>query len=428
MREIKKVAVLGANGAMGSRCGGIFAQAGISCMFFARTKEKALLGIDNAVHQARSDILREYITPKTYNELESELPGCDWVFEALGEDKELKKHYFERIDGARKKGTIVSTVSSSLSVENLAEARSDDFRSHFMGVHFFNPPGKLPANELIFHPDNPDELRSFATRFCEENLYRINIVTYNTPGFAGNRIGFCFLNEAVCYAEKYGVDAVDYLLGPYTGRAMPPLATLDLVGLDVYRAIVDYIHGNTDDERHDAFIMPQYAKNMIEKGLLGRKGTTSGGFYIKGENGERRTLSPQTFSYGQRNAIEAGFVEDTKRCIHDGEYKKAVDIIKKERSTEGDIVRHFILGYISYSYSRIGEVTPAEHGIHGIDRVMAYGFSWLPPSGWVYLFGGPSCVVGMLEDAGLVVPVQLESQGADEHCTVPDVQKYLIAR
>ena len=428
MREIKTVAVLGANGAMGSRCGGIFAQAGISCMFFSRTKKKALHGIDNAVAQARSDILTEYITPRTYEELESEIPECDWVFEALGEDMNLKKQFFERIDSARKKGTIVSTVSSSLSIEKLAEGRSDDFRSHFMGVHFFNPPGKLPANEIIFHPDNSDDLKAFTMRFCKEKLYRINIEAHNTPGFAGNRIGFCFLNEAACYAEKYGVDTVDYLLGPYTGRAMPPLLTLDLVGLDVYRAIVGYIYGNSNDERRDAFIMPNYVENMIEKGLLGRKGKKGGGFYIKGENDEPRTLSLQTLSYGKSHAIEAGFVEEAKRHIHDGEYYKAIHIIKNERSEEGDMVRHFILGYISYSYSRIGEVTPSENGIHGIDRVMAYGFSWLPPSGWVDLLGGPSCVVDMLKDTDLAVPAHLESQNAGEHCRVPDVQKYLVAR
>jgi len=428
MREIKKVAVLGANGAMGSRCGGIFAQAGVRCTFFARTEEKALLGIDNAVQQARSDILREYITPKTYDELEDELPECDWVFEALGEDIGLKRGYLERIDRARNKGTIVSTVSSSLSIEELAEGKSDDFKAHFLGVHFFNPPGKLPANELIFHPDNSDMLKSFVSSFCEDRLYRVNIVTYNRPGFAGNRIGFSFLNEATLYAEKHGVDTIDYLLGPHTGRAMPPLATIDLVGLDVYRAIVDYIYNKTDDERHETFSLPLYAEKMIRKGLLGRKGQTKSGFYSKGKEDEILGISPNSLEYSPLKSMKIEFVEDMKNYIHDGEYTKAVDIIKKERSPEADIVRHFILGYISYSYSRIGEVTPKEHGISGIDKVMAYGFSWLPPSGWVDLLGGPSPTISLIEKAGLPVSEQLSVQSADSHCLVSDVQKYLIAR
>jgi 3-hydroxyacyl-CoA dehydrogenase len=427
MINIKKVAVLGANGAMGSHSGGIFAQAGISCLFFARSKEKADKGIENAVQQARSEVLRNYIVPRTYDELEDDLGQCDWVFEALGEDVELKKHYFERVDGARKKGTIVSTVSSSLSIEEMARGRSDDFRAHFMGVHFFNPPGKLPANELIFHPDNTDTLRNFVAHFCEKFLYRVNIVTYNRPGFAGNRVGFQFLNEAALYAEQHGVEMIDYLLGPYTGRALPPLATIDLVGLDVYRAIVDYISSTTNDERHDTFIMPLYCKEMVQKGFVGRKGGTGGGFYRKDDD-ERLAISPEGLHYSPVKPVKVDFVEDIKRSIHDGEYRKAIERMGGERSTEADIMRHFVLGYISYSYSRIGEVTPLEHGIHGIDKVMAYGFSWLPPSGWVDLLGGPAKTASMIENAGLPVPEQLLLQPDDTHCRVPDIQKYLIAR
>jgi 3-hydroxyacyl-CoA dehydrogenase len=427
MNVIQKVAILGANGTMGSHSGGIFAQAGVHCLFFARSKKKAEKGIEKAVEQARSDVLRNYIVPRTYDELEDELPRCDWVFEALGEDIELKKRYLEKVDGARKKGTIVSTVSSSLSIEEIARGRSADFRAHFMGVHFFNPPGKLPANELIFHPDNTNVLKHFVSHFCEKYLYRVNIVANNRPGFAGNRVGFQFLNEAARYAEKYGVETIDYLLGPYTGRILPPLATIDLVGLDVYRAIVDYIYGETDDERHDTFSLPQYCKEMAQKGPFGRKGKTVGGFYRKDDD-EILIISPGSLDYSPLRSVKVDFVEDIKRSIHDGEYRKAVEQIAGERTTEADIVRHFILGYISYSYSRIGEVTPLAQGIHGIDKVMSYGFSWLPPSGWVDLLGGPAKTADMIESAGLPIPEQLLSQPDETHCLVPDIQKYLIAR
>jgi 3-hydroxyacyl-CoA dehydrogenase len=428
MSEIRKVAVLGANGAMGSHSGGIFAQAGIRCLFFARSKEKAEQGIETAVKQARSDVLREYILARTYDDLEAEVPRCDWVFEALGEEMELKKGYFKRIDGCKKKDTVVSTISSSLSIEEMARETSDEFKSRFMGVHFFNPPGRLPANELIFHPLNPHSLRQSVARFCQETLQRVNIVAQNRPGFAGNRVGFCMLNEAAIYAETHGPDKIDYLLGRYTGRAMPPLATLDLVGLDVYRAIVEYIYRNTDDERHDAFVFPEYVRRMMEKGLLGRKGKSGGGFFKKGPEDDTLTISTKDLSYGPASSERIGFVEDAKRFIHDGEYKKAVDLLKSEPTEEGGIVRRFILGYVSYSYHRIGEVTPLEHGIHGIDRVMAYGFSWLPPSGWVDLFGGPKETVRLMQQEGIDIPQALENQKGDDRCLVGDIQKYLVAR
>ncbi len=428
MSEIGKVAVLGANGAMGSHSGGIFAQAGIRCLFFARSREKAAQGIETAVKQARSDVLREYIAARTYEDLEEEIPRCDWVFEALGEEIELKKGYFERIDRCKEKNTLVSTISSSLSIEEMVRETSDAFKSRFMGVHFFNPPGKLPANELIYHPSNPGFLKESVARFCEETLQRVNIVARNSPGFAGNRIGFCMLNEAAIHAETYGTGKIDYLLGPYTGRAMPPLATLDLVGIDVYRAIVEYIYRNTNDERHEAFLFPEYARKMIETGLLGRKGKDGGGFFKKDSENIKLVLSTKDLSYGPDSKERIGFVEDAKRFIHDGEYEKAVDIIRSERSVEGGIVRRFILGYIAYSYYRIGEVTPLEHGIHGIDRVMAYGFSWLPPSGWVALFGGPKETVRMMKQEGIGVPKTLKNQKEDARCLVGDIQKYLVAR
>jgi len=427
MNEIRKVAILGANGAMGSHSGGIFAQAGIRCLFFARTRDKAEKGIENAVKQARSDVLRGFISPMNYDELEAEIPGCDWVFEALGEDMALKQHYFERIDGCMEKDTVVSTISSSLSIEELVRERSDRFKSRFMGVHFFNPPGRLPANELIYHPLNPDPLKESVACFCKEKLQRVNIIARNRPGFAGNRIGFCMLNEAAILASELGTRKTDYLLGSYTGRAMPPLATLDLVGLDVYRAIVEYIYRNTDDERHDAFLFPEYAGKMIEKGLIGRKGKTGGGFFKKDPENNKLTLSTKDLSYGSGSENRIGFVEDAKRFIHDGEYKKAIDIIRGEQSDEGGIVRRFILGYVAYSYHRIGEVTPTEHGIHGIDRVMAYGFSWLPPSGWVDLFGGTKETVRMMQHEGIGVPQTLKNQKEGDRCLVRDCQKYLIA-
>ena len=111
--EIKKAAILGANGTMGSLSGGIFAQAGIPCVFFARSVEKAQKGIENAVRQARSDVLREFIVPRSYEDLKKELSDCDWVMEAVAEELPLKREFFRAVDGLRKKGSVVSTISSS---------------------------------------------------------------------------------------------------------------------------------------------------------------------------------------------------------------------------------------------------------------------------------------------------------------------------
>ena len=272
-RTIKKVGVLGASGNMGSLSGGIFAQADIECVFFARSLDKATAGLEAAVGQARSDVLRKYIKAASYDDLEKEIPTCDWIFEGLAEDMAIKNEFFAKIEKLKKPGAIVSTVSSGLSIRKMGEGRTDDFRKCFMGTHFYNPPGKLPANELIFHPDVPKETREFVYDFCEKILRRVNIITEDTAAFAGNRIGFQLLNDAAIYAEKHGVDKMDYLLGPYTGRALAPLATIDLVGLDVRLAILEHLHREVGEQ----FRPPALLRQMVRAGKLGKK--SGEGFY-----------------------------------------------------------------------------------------------------------------------------------------------------
>ena len=423
--NIKKVGVLGANGTMASLSGGLFAQQDIKCVFFARSKEKAQKGIDAAVEQARSDLLRNYIEPKTYDDLEQEIPDCDWVFEGLVEDIDIKNKYFDCIDKVRKKGSIVSTVSSGLSIEEMADERSNDFQAHFMGTHFYNPPAKLPANELTFHPRNSEETKKAVADFCSRSLRRKNIETFNVPAFAGNRIGFQFLNEAAIHAIKHGPELIDYLLGPYTGRAMAPLATVDLVGLDLHKAILENIYTKLDDERHDTYKMPDYMQKMIDMGMLGSKYGSKGGFFKRGEDKKRFVLDIEKLTHSPVSKPKVGFVQDMKVAIHDGRYNKAMDIFKAANGEEGKLVHHFILGYVSYSFNRIGEVTPEADSIHGIDRVMSFGFSWLPPSGWVDLLGGPKETLKLISRAGLPEPKSLKNLKEESICQMPDMTRFL---
>jgi len=428
-RIIKKVGVLGASGNMGSLSGGIFAQADIECVFFARSLDKAKAGLEAAVGQARSDVLRKYIKPAAYEDLEKEIPSCDWIFEGLAEDMAIKNEFFAKIEKLKKPDAIVSTVSSGLSIRKMGEGRSENFRQHFMGTHFYNPPGKLPANELIFHPDVPKETRDFVYDFCEKVLRRVNIITEDTAAFAGNRIGFQFLNDAAIYAEKYGVDKMDYLLGPYTGRALAPLATIDLVGLDVHKAIVDNVVAHLKDERIDTYKMPTYMQKMLDQGMLGRKAKGKGGYFNRDAEKNKTTLniSDLTFAPTKKEKIE--WVEKVKQAIHNGLYASAIEQIKNAPGEEGNIVRYFILGYVAYSFARIGEVTPEADGIHGIDRVMSSGFSWLPPSGWVDLFGGVKATCALIEKAKLPVPAQLKNNKEKGRiCRVADISRFLAGR
>ena len=413
---------------MGSTSGGIFAQTGIPVLFFARSIEKAEKGKRNAIKQARSGVLGNYIESRTYDDLEKELPNCDWIFEGLVEDISIKKEFFDRIDKYRKKGSIISTVSSELSIEEMASGQSEDFKSHFMGTHFYYPPSTLIANELIFHPQNSEDLKKFVANFCSKTLHRKNIITMNVPAFAGNRIGFQFLNYASQVAEEIGVEKTDYLLGAYTGRYLPPLAAIDLIGLDVHKAIVDNVYHKTKDEMHNTYKMPAYMEDMIQNNMLGIKTPDQGGFFKRTSDKEKLVLDISDKKYKPVQKVRVDFVETIKQYIHDGNYRQAIDILKTSQETEAKMIRKFILGYISYSFHRMGEVTPHEEGIHGIDRVMAYGFSWLPPSGWVDLLGGPNQTLNLIEKSEMAIPKTLKDIKVSPICKISNITKFLIAR
>ena len=306
--------------------------------------------------------------------------------------------------------------------------QSDEFQAHFMGTHFYNPPSKLIANELIFHSRNSPELKKFAFDFCSRVLRRQNIITMNVPAFAGNRIGFQFLNHAAQTAEKMGVQKTDYLLGSYTGRALPPLATIDLVGFDVHKAIVDNVYDKVEDELHSTYKIPDYMNEMISKDMLGMKTPENGGFFKRGADKSKLALNINKQEHQSIDKIKIDFVEAIKANIRDGSYAKAIEILKTTQEEDAKLVRKFILDYISYSFHRIGEVTPKEDSIHGIDRVMAYGFSWLPPSGWVDLLGGVGASIKLMEKEDVPVPETLKGISSLHLCKLSNIKKFLIAR
>lgn len=426
--SIQRVAVLGANGTMGALSGGIFAQYGIPVCFVSRSREKSEEGVQKAIAQARSEQIASFLVPDTYDHLPEIVSRSDWIFEALGEDLALKRQFYEIVDKHRVDDCIVSTVSSGLCIETLAEGRSASFKQHFLGTHFYNPPGKLTAAERIAHPETLPEVVRFVDEFMAKRLRRVVIPTRNVPAFAGNRIGFQFLNHAARLAETHGVTRVDALLGPYTGRAMPPLETIDLVGLDVHRAIVDNVYAQVHDEHHDGFLLPEYMEKMITRGQLGSKAREQGGFYAPRHNGTRPVWNPKSASYEVQEGRPAAFVDAARKLLREGLYPEALATIFEARGEAASIVQKSLAGYVCYAFERVGDVTEPEQGIEGIDDVMAFGFNWAPPGAYVDLLGGPAATARHLDRLGFQPPESLlrlpEGQPV---CRVRGVGRYFVA-
>jgi len=402
VKPIRNVVVLGANGAMGSGSGAVFAAAGIPTVFLARTREKAEAGRARAESMVKSTAISRFITTGTYeDDLERAVAAADLVFEAVAEDLETKKTFFSRVDRARKPDAIVATVSSGLSIAAMCAGQSESFRRHFLGIHFFNPPTVIVGCELIPHTGTDPAVTAYVRELLAGPLGREVVETSDTPAFAGNRVGFKVLNEVAQLAEEHGVAFMDQLVGPHSGRAMPPLVTVDFVGWDVHKAIVDNLYAHTKDEAHAAFQLPAYMQRGIDAGRLGNK--TKGGFFKKDAAKNVLVLDPARDDYRPLAEVTTAlpaFVDQMKAAIHVGRYERAMDAFCTAQGKEADLLRRVVLGYISYGLGRVGEVV--KHA-RDVDRIMGFGFNWAPPSVLVDAIGARR-TIGLLEQAKLAVP------------------------
>lgn len=407
-REIRKVVVLGANGAMGSGAGEVFAAEGIEVALLARDLDKANRGKARAVQMAKADAIGRHLKTGTYErDFVESVAEADLVFEAVAEEIRIKQELFARVDATRKPDAIVATVSSGLSIAAMAKGRSDGFRRHFLGVHLFNPPNVIVGCEVIPHAETDPAVTRFVVELLERRLGRKVVTTTDTPAFAGNRIGFKVLNEVAKLAPEHGVAFLDALIGPHTGRAMPPLATIDFVGWDVHEAIVDNLHAHTSDEAHDAFALPAYMRELVAKGHLGAKTPEHGGFFrtVKHGGGEPESLVLDPDARAHRPASDAGrplpeFARRMKELHRVGRYRDAMRLFLEAEGAEAELMRHVILGYVSYALSRVGEVVERTADV---DRIMGFGFNWAPPGVLVDVLGAKDAIAA-LERAKLPVP------------------------
>ncbi len=399
LRRLDHVVVLGANGTMGYGSAALFTQAVPRVTFLARTKDKAQAGLDAAIDQVRSNTVALRADVGSYDDdLEAALATADLIFEAVAEEMDLKISIFDRVEAARRPDSMIATVSSGLSINTLAAGRSDSFRANFCGLHFFNPPNVIVGTELIPNVDTDPEVLDFLEAFCRIRLGREMIRTSDTPAFAGNRVGFKVLNECAQLAEGMSPVLVDRIIGPYTGRALTPLATIDLVGWDVHRAIVDNVYANTNDEAHETNRLPDYMAKLVDAGVLGNK--TGGGFFKRKEG---LVLDPASGDYVPQDSIaipDMPYVDEIADLYSQARYAEGLKVLLDAKGDEAKLARKVMAGYISYSFERVGEVCAS---ITDIDRIMGMGFNWAPPSVLVDLLGTAN-TVKMLSEAGVVVP------------------------
>ncbi|MBI3736709.1 3-hydroxyacyl-CoA dehydrogenase family protein, partial [Candidatus Sumerlaeota bacterium] len=338
-RTINHVVVLGANGNMGYGSGALFTTAVPRVTFLARNMDKAEQGLGKAIRSVRSGTVGHRVTVGSYDaDMKSALADADLIFEAVAEDFAVKDEIYAKVDAMRRPDSIVASVTSGLSITALAAKRSESFQRHFLGLHFFNPPNVIVGTEVIAGKKTDPAIVEFIDRFATKKLGRVIIRTSDTPGFAGNRVGFKVLNEVAQLAQQHGPVLMDKLVGPYTGRAMSPLATIDLVGWDVHHAIVDNVYNNAPDEARETNKMPEYMMKLMHRGYMGNK--SGMGFFKKDE--QLMALDVDTGDYipaKQAKLPPIKFIGEIAACHRVGEYKKGMEICAKAHGDEAALAR-----------------------------------------------------------------------------------------
>jgi len=417
--DYKTIAIVGANGTIGARVAGMLAAHGNARVFMiCRSMEAAKQGIQKAQQSVRSTTIESRLIPFTLDHCENALNDADWIFESVTEDFEVKRRMNDFINKHASDDCLISSGTSGISLTELSRSFSKSKQAHYMGTHFFNPPSKMTACELVATEFTDQQYYRDVTSWLEKTLFREVIPVSDQAAFAGNRVGFQLLDEAVRLAEREsengGVDYVDYLFSNGTGRTMAPLRTLDFVGLDVYRAIMNNIHDKLFSNQHKRLC--GYVQRLVSEGRLGVKSRRGFYRYEKGEEEEVYDVREGTYRPSQQYHIDT--VETLRQLVRTGRYNQLIPYLLQADDPSARLIVEHVLHYIRFSYELIPTVVSE---IRAVDHVMMSGFAWVAPSTWVSLIASIDTLNKLFERYSIPITndlldrIQHQTPGLDIH-------------
>ncbi|MES2266736.1 MAG: 3-hydroxyacyl-CoA dehydrogenase/enoyl-CoA hydratase family protein [Bacteroidota bacterium] len=388
-RIIKKIAVLG-SGVMGSRIACHFANIGVQVLLLdivpkdaAADKRSRNKLVDDALAAALKSspspiYLKSFAQRISTGNFEDDMPkiaDCDWVIEVVVERLDIKQQVFENVEKFRKPGTLITSNTSGIPIHLMAEGRSDDFKKHFCGSHFFNPPRYLKLFEVIPTADTLPEVTDFLLSYGEKFLGKTTVLAKDTPAFIGNRIGVFSIMSILHYADKTGisVEEIDKLTGPVIGH--PKSATFrtsDVVGIDTMVHVANGLSaGVPNDEAKDLFQVPGFVTKMVANNWLGSK--SGQGFYKKekvdGVN-QFYALDLKTLEYKPSQKVKFPSLETTKTI---DKLSDRMKVLFAAKDKAGDFYRAIFYQLFAYASNRIPEISDQ---LYKIDAAMNAGFGW----------------------------------------------------
>ncbi|MBL0254393.1 MAG: 3-hydroxyacyl-CoA dehydrogenase/enoyl-CoA hydratase family protein [Chitinophagaceae bacterium] len=389
-RTIKKVAVLG-SGVMGSRIACHFAGIGLQVLLLdiqPKPEEGKKFDPNKIVNDALAAALKSNPSPvytkdtakkiKTGNFTDNmkDIASADWVIEVVVERLDIKKSVFDEVEKYRRPGTLITSNTSGIPIQLMAEGRSEDFKKHFCGTHFFNPPRYLRLLEIIPSPFTDTAVVDFLMHYGDLYLGKTTVLTKDTPAFIANRIGVFGMMAIMKIMEKLqlSIDEIDALTGPLAGRPKSAtFRTADVVGIDTLIKVAKGVYDNCpNDEAKDIFNIPAWLNKMVENNWLGDK--TGQGFFKKVKTPEGKSdiqvLNLQTMEYTARQKSKFATLEAAKP-IED--LPARLKILINGTDKAGEFYRQFHYSLFSYISHRIPEISDE---VYRLDDAMMAGFGW----------------------------------------------------
>jgi 3-hydroxyacyl-CoA dehydrogenase len=232
--SFRSVAVLGA-GTMGAQIAAHFANAGVPVLLLDTTADVAREGLKRAQRLKPDPFFSgdaaSLITTGSFDADLNRIAAADWILEAIIEQRDAKRALLERVDGARRAGSIVSSNTSGIPIAELAAGRSDDFRRHF-----FNPPRYLHLLELIPTPETEPAVTERVAWFADHRLGKGVVVAKDRPNFIGNHLALYGVAQVLRVLDSGGftIEEIDAITGPALGRPRSAtFRTMDIAGIDI---------------------------------------------------------------------------------------------------------------------------------------------------------------------------------------------------
>ncbi|MBV9240748.1 MAG: 3-hydroxyacyl-CoA dehydrogenase, partial [Acidobacteria bacterium] len=398
--NITKAAVLGA-GTMGAGIAAHLANAGIPTFLLdiaptELTPEEQAKGLTLESPQVRDRIVNSlfeaakklrpapYMLPENsrlitignFADDMAKLGECDFVIEAVTENLDIKHKVFAEVEKYRKPGAVVASNTSGIPIDSIAEPFSDDFKQHFLGIHFFNPPRYMKLVEVIPGTQTSGEVACKVAGFLDQRLGKGVVPAKDRPNFIANRIGTFGMMTTVHEMLEMGFTPteIDQITGKAIGHAKSAtFRTSDLVGLDVLVHVNKNLYPAVpDDEDRDVFLVPDVITSMLEKKFLGDK--TDGGFFKKSKDAEGNRqileLDLNTFEYKPQEKTKFASL-DAAKAIED--MLKRIKTLVWGNDRVGEFLWKTTSRSLRYAANRIPEIADT---VVEIDNAIKWGFGW----------------------------------------------------